>query len=80
MTAPAELTSMRLLLCAECKECVSESLATGKPVSTLSMVRVKTRDGWQWFENRFCFNGLRWYAVFRDASKAKKTEVRAACV
>jgi hypothetical protein len=61
---------------AEARESAEESLATGKPVTKLTQVRVRTRDGWLWTENRFCFNGMRWYGVFRDLSKAKKTEAR----
>jgi hypothetical protein len=39
-------------------------------------VRLLTPSGWLWTENRFCFNGLRWYGVFRDLSKTKRAEVR----
>jgi hypothetical protein len=61
---------------AEARESAEESLATGKPVTKLTQVRLRTRDGFLWMENRFCFNGLRWYGVFRDLSKSKKTEAR----
>ncbi len=44
-------------------------------------MRVRTSaGGYVWVDSRFCFDGTRFYAVWRDISGAKKAEVRAAAM
>jgi signal transduction histidine kinase len=56
-------------------------MATGKPVYQTQDMRLRTRSGeWIWFRNSFTHCGLRWHAMLRNLSEAKRVEVRAAAL
>jgi hypothetical protein len=56
----------------------TETMATGKPVYQTQDMRLRTRSGeWIWFRNSFTHCGLRWHAMLRNLSEAKRVEVRA---
>ncbi len=61
-----------------CGRLSAESLATGKPASSVLEMRMLATDGGapMWVENKVTFSGVRWYGVWRDVSAAKKAEVR----
>jgi hypothetical protein len=56
-----------------------ESLASGKVAYRSWQTRLrKADDTWLWTDNSYCVKGRCFYGIFRDVSKAKQAEARAA--